>query len=346
MPNSFQHLLPLEVEQLLDHPDFRAWAADPTTIDWPADFPAAEANFRTARAILLGIDLAVETEVPSGEARDADFAALLERIEEEKPQQASVRKLANTSRRRFLSIAATVALLVTVGFFALRPSPTLEYATGNSERLEFRLEDGTQVVLNANSRLLLTGNNWGGAPERIVNLTGEAWFEVAKQQIDGQNRPFLVRTTGAEIRVLGTRFNVRNRRGGDKIYLEEGSVRVNWTRADFPEVELRPGELVERTQADAQPVHLPVNKPAKEVAWREGHLLFERLPLGEALAEVSDIYGIELQCPDQVLFTKEITSAGIPVDDLPLALRLLETAFGLRIEARENSSTYTVHAAE
>ncbi|MEL7159487.1 MAG: FecR domain-containing protein, partial [Bacteroidota bacterium] len=250
------------------------------------------------------------------------------------------------TRRRYLTIAAAITLLLTAGLYLLQPNtPTLEYATGNSERLEFDLTDGTHVTLNANSRLTLAGNDWNGG-DRDVVLDGEAFFDVAKAQENGQARPFRVHTSGAVIHVLGTRFNVKNRRGADRVYLEEGSVSVNWTGTTLPETNLLPGEMVERHMADDHPVHLPARKPEGEIAWRAGHLLFDRLPLDEALAEVSDIYGIDLRCADDHLAKQELTSAGIPVDNLPLAIRLLETALDLKIEGVENSSTYWVTAAE
>lgn len=92
-------------------------------------------------------------------------------------------------------------------------------------------------------------------------------------------------------------------------------------------------------------MHRSVSSPSRHLAWRNGHLEFDRMPLAEALNELGDIYGVELNCADPALEDLEISSAGIPVDDLTLALQLMEKALDLRIEARE-SSVYIVFAAE
>ncbi|MEM9527902.1 MAG: FecR domain-containing protein, partial [Bacteroidota bacterium] len=321
----------------------------------PTEYPDARHNFATAKAILLSIEEGAVTDLPSATEKEADFALLLQRMAEpanSQTPQASEREQKSTVNGakvrtlwpRLAAVAAIVLLLV-AGFLFLRPTPTLEYATGNSEQREIILSDGTVVNLNANSSLELLANDWDGGA-RIVDLSGEAFFDVKKQLTNGQQRSFIVRTQGAEIQVLGTRFNVRNRRGGDRIYLEEGAVRVDWKGAKTAQTDLLPGEIVVRESLDAQPVHQPVSRAGQEDNWKSGHLSFDHQPLRVALNEVEDIYGIELQCVNKLLEVKEITSAGIPVDNLQVALQLLETALGLRIEAQNDSSIYKVAAAE
>lgn len=345
MPYDLLTLLPLDVDQLLEHPSFRAWARSgaPEEIEWPAEFPLAQQNFAAAKAILLGLDLAAAAEVPSAKEKEADFATLLQRMED--PANSTNSTKTRTLWPRFAAAAAAIALLLVAGFLFLRPTATLEYATGNSEQQEIILSDGTVINLNANSSLELLANDWNGGP-RVVDLNGEAFFDVKQQLTSGQQRPFIVRTQGAEVQVLGTRFNVRARRGGDRIYLEEGAVRVDWKGAKAAQTDLLPGEIVVRESMDDQPLHQPVSRAGQEDAWRSGRLSFDHQPLRVALVAIEDIYGIELRCVSELLEDKEVTSAGIPVDNLPVALQLLETALGLRIEAQDNSSIYTVDVAE
>src|SRR5690606_7580202 len=82
------------------------------------------------------------------------------------------------------------------------------------------LSDGTKVYLNAQSKIILP--NVFSADSREVKLEGEAYFDVAKNP----NKPFVIRTKGAVVQVLGTSFVVRNYEGDHSVQtvVEEGIV--------------------------------------------------------------------------------------------------------------------------
>ena len=98
------------------------------------------------------------------------------------------------------------------------------------------LSDGTKVFLNADSELKYPVEFSDG--KRIVDLKGEAYFEVHKDSL----RPFIVRMNGAEVTVLGTSFNVNNYGEDTEIYttLVNGSVRVSSMKNKQEEI-LKPG---------------------------------------------------------------------------------------------------------
>src|SRR5690625_3843782 len=109
------------------------------------------------------------------------------------------------------------------------------FETGFGENVEFVLDDGTKIYLNANSRLTWN-NDWKKEGIRRANLEGEAYFDVAHQeQKDGDNSssrmPFEVYTQDLTIRVLGTSFNAIQRRGKTEVLLDEGEVELALHRA-------------------------------------------------------------------------------------------------------------------
>lgn len=328
MHKDLTEFLTLDVTDLLENPAFRAWAMSPE-FTYPSEYP----KLGEARDILLAI-VDAETKAPSVAERSADFAALMARLEEPTPVVAKV-----VTRRlwpRWAAVAASILVLLWAGSFFLRKAPHQEYVTGNGEILEVELPDGTSVTLNANSSLVLPAGGWSAA-ERLVNLEGEAFFKVTKQLAQGEPRPFMVQTEDAVVRVLGTRFNVRQRRGGIRVFLEEGAVKVGWPGSQFNDTNLLPGEMVDYEEASAAPVHRPAFAPQNEIAWTQGHLVFDRVPLREALNDLSDLYGVSFELADPELENKELKSAGIPVDNQEVALGILGRALDLQIEVRKDN---------
>jgi ferric-dicitrate binding protein FerR (iron transport regulator) len=86
----------------------------------------------------------------------------------------------------------------------------------------FTLPDGTEVTLNAGSRLKY--DNWFGINERVVQLEGEGYFKVAKDA----KKPFIVKTSYLNVRALGTEFNVKAYSDDNTIEttLVEGSIKI------------------------------------------------------------------------------------------------------------------------
>lgn len=117
-------------------------------------------------------------------------------------------------RRRSISLTAVLLVcLIAAGWFwksnnmssvAKRNLATETIITQNGSRTRSILADGTIVWLNVGSKLICE-NDFNGAT-REVRLEGEAFFDVVKQS----NRPFIVHTSGIDIRVLGTAFNVKS----------------------------------------------------------------------------------------------------------------------------------------
>lgn len=117
------------------------------------------------------------------------------------------------------------------------------YETGYGERMEIVLDDGTEVNLNADSKLTWD-KNWEKNGIRKIKLEGEAYFNVShidlsevlsnKTQIKSADSffqmPFEVLTHDLTIRVLGTAFNAAQRRGKTEVFLESGSVELSLHR--------------------------------------------------------------------------------------------------------------------
>ena len=150
------------------------------------------------------------------------------------------------------------------------------------------LSDGTKVFLNADSELKYPVEFSDG--KRIVDLKGEAYFEVHKDSL----RPFIVRINGAEVTVLGTSFNVNTYGDDGQIYttLVNGSVRVASMKNKQEEM-LKPGM---QSVMNVQSGLLTVRKVDVEpyVAWREGRFVFRAMTLDLIMRQLQRWYDFEV----------------------------------------------------
>lgn len=146
-------------------------------------------------------------------------------------------------------------------------NPTNTLLTANGQTFSIKLSDGTLVYLNASSSISYKSNIQSGG-KREVQLSGEAYFEVAKDA----KHPFIVETNGQRIRVLGTHFNINaySNESYVKTTLLEGSVMVSTGNSSLM---LRPGEQARLSLSNAV-----LNKRAvdadEEIAWKNGILSF------------------------------------------------------------------------
>ena len=150
------------------------------------------------------------------------------------------------------------------------------------------LSDGTKVFLNADSELKYPVEFSDG--KRIVDLKGEAYFEVHKDSL----RPFIVRMNGAEVTVLGTSFNVNTYGDDGQIYttLVNGSVRVSSMKNKQEEIL----KLGMQSVMNVQSGLLTVRKVDVEpyVAWREGRFVFRAMTLDLIMRQLQRWYDFEV----------------------------------------------------
>lgn len=168
-----------------------------------------------------------------------------------------------------------------------KPSDALMYNTASTPRggqYELVLSDDTKVWLNASSSIrfpvVFRGN------ERRVQITGEAYFEVAHNAA----MPFRVEARGQTVEVLGTHFNVNayDDEASVKTTLLEGSVKVT---AQSGSTTIKPGE-----QADLKDGKLSVNEVDVDdvVAWKNGYFSFKDDDLRAVMRQISRWYNVDI----------------------------------------------------
>lgn len=185
--------------------------------------------------------------------------------------------------RPLLAVALLVLGLPLVGFIGWDqgwiPNSYQRYSSTDSRR-DVTLPDGSRVQLNLASRLSFANFK----DRRQVSLNqGEAYFEVAHDA----SHPFLVNAGLGQVRVTGTHFNVWTYHDQVVVTLTEGSVKVTSHRSRPDQVAyLSPGMQASYDPEKDLP-QVSAASPGTALAWRDGKLILDDLPLGDALPRIN-----------------------------------------------------------
>jgi transmembrane sensor len=182
--------------------------------------------------------------------------------------------------------AAAAVLVVMIGSLAYYFQAS-DLATDIGETRTVALEDGTQVILNTNTRISVHYNT---QQRHVALLSGEAFFKVARRP----DWPFVVSAGDREVTALGTSFLVRRDPERLAVTLVEGKVAVNAAAqsvsekaiASAPLLVLTPGERL-TYNVDTQKAKL--DRPAIEriTAWQQGFVNIDDMTLAEAVEEMN-----------------------------------------------------------
>lgn len=211
---------------------------------------------------------------------------------------------------------------------------TIETPSGGQYQL--KLPDGTVVWLNATSSLKYPVS-FAQKKQRHVQLTGEAYFEVAKNK----DLPFVVTVSSSidakkeqEVEVLGTHFNINAYHDDNtiKTTLLEGSIKV--TLPSSSTIKLNPGQ-----QSVNKGNALQVSEVNTEyaVAWKEGYFRFNDKTLDMAMKEIARWYNVNVQYKNPALKNEPLAGTISKYSSIEQVLKKMELTgmFHFTVKARE-----------
>jgi transmembrane sensor len=192
------------------------------------------------------------------------------------------------------------------------------------------LSDGTQVWLNAASSLRFPVQ-FGPQQAREVYLSGEAYFEVT----ENPKQEFVVHTTGPDIHVHGTSFNVNAyEQGRFSAALVAGSVSAT---TKHQSITLKPGQeaILERGNLQTRPFDVQ-----DALSWRNGTYFFHKQPLSEIAVVLSRWFDVKIawQTPEvaEQTFTGEIDKK-LPIE---VVIANLQLSSGIKAELKNGTLTF------
>ena len=234
--------------------------------------------------------------------------------------------------------AAAVLLVLAGGAFVWRGirgsadgAAARTFATTVGERRQFRLADGTGVVLGPESRLIIDPRS----ADRSVSLQGAGYFAVAHDA----SHPFTVKVGTVKIQDVGTAFSIQtDESGGIRVAVASGSVALGPRESDGASAEV----LRARDRATVNAGGLVgIERSAvsdDDLAWVQGRLVFRDTPVMQVGAELSHWYGVRLRLADSTLSNLHLT-ASFSGESVDRVLNVIALSLGARIEREGNVAT-------
>lgn len=262
---------------------------------WIAASPENESHFLRQQEIWFS---AVSGKEASIYNKDKAFELFKNRVAEARKTGNEVRKAKRNFRlSAFWQYAAVVAALCLISYFsywrggekvkATFAEIVVEAPLGS--RTKLYLPDGTLVWLNAGSRM--TYSQGFGVEERKVNLMGEGYFEVERNE----ELPFQVQTKALRVNVLGTKFNFRDYADDEEaiVSLLEGKVVLNNLMRKEKDLYLDPNDRVVLDKKSGK-MQLEKSTPTNATEWTKGYLFFDEELLPDIIKELERSYSVKI----------------------------------------------------
>lgn len=274
---------------------------------------------------------------------DSAWNKLKNRIQEDEQNVPIVeeKKIRAIAFQTVLKYAAAIAILIGVGFFSTKVyknisnKNVLEYASVNEQGKEVVLPDGTTVVLNSESKIYYP--KIFASNERRVELEGEAFFDVTKNP----NRPFIIEAKSAEVKVLGTSFNVNASTPGNKVevFVKTGIVQLSRKMNSEERILINPGDVGVLNEDN---LIKEKNNNQNIIAWKTKEIIFKEESLENVIKTLNNIYKTNIKCENQDILKLRYTST-FRNQNIDSILNVICLTFNLKTNNIENQIYLVKH---
>ena len=258
-----------------------------------------------------------------------------------------------------------IAAAVLVFFFVYRQAPKSEQmrtaqntvSTKPGSKSKIQLPDGSQVWLNADSRITYDENFQG--PFREVHIAGEAYFDIAKDK----DHPFIIHANSIDVKILGTSLNIRsytNEKNTEAVLIR-GSIEVTLRNSPDKKIIMQPNEklvvqngkmlIMKDTLARQKVADLPVmtlgkahfrekDSIAMDILWVKNKLAFDQETLEDVARKIERWYAVKVTITDESLKQTEY-SAVFEDESLRQVMQALQMTGNFRYAINKKEVTIT-----
>lgn len=321
----------------VDDPGFVSWILNPTeelNMYWDRvqkDYPNQKRQIQEAKKLVRSLRFTPEFM----EAQEKE--QLWQRIEVATTVVRKTRVLPLWLRGA--AAAMLTGILLSIGFYFYRNGQTSIH-TDFAQVKTVTLPDGSEITLNANSSLHYA-RNWDKEKNREVWIKGEAFFKVNHLHKSGNitaGQRFIVHSQKLNIEVLGTSFNVNNRRGNENVALVTGkiSLRLNPEKINadhdlgkVPAMIMKPGDIFRYEEAQHK-LSMVSGNTTNYSSWRNNELNFDNTPVADIFQYIEDVYGYQAVVKDPSILKKKL-SGKLRVKDENNLFNALSAALNISI---------------
>ncbi|WP_294470828.1 FecR family protein [uncultured Bacteroides sp.] len=203
------------------------------------------------------------------------------------------------------------------------------------KRSFMELPDGTKVWINSGTEVRFPVSMEG--KERKIYVDGEIYIEVAEDK----KRPFYVHTSGFEVRVYGTKFNVTSYRDDleKSVVLLEGSVSVSRKKGESEEMFLRPNQMFSENERETG---ISDVNAAQYISWKDGIWQFTSERLESVALRLSRYYGKNIHCEGEAAL-KSCTGKLVLFEDADRTLQTIAQIFNVKYKTDLNEITISIN---
>lgn len=308
---------------------------------------------RIRRQIELGVAAAVEADTTPFDARrayrrfldgagvgGADASAADAAFVPDAGAGRRARRSAAAGVWRRVCVAAAVAVAVValplIGFVGGRQTVESGFADIVVEvpvgaRMQMTLPDSTRVWLNSGSRLVYSQGF--GVTERRLSLSGEGFFDVRHNA----GKPFTVCTREMDVRVVGTRFNMRNYADDDEVAVSliRGRVALANRMRQDSDIYLSPMHSAVLDKRTGRITLRPMRTQGG-AAWAQGELFFDESLLSDIAKKIERCYGVRVEVADSVRSRRFYGSFSMEGGSADGILRAIASTGDVRCRAKDS----------
>ncbi len=208
-------------------------------------------------------------------------------------------------------------------------------STPRGGEYQLTLEDGTKVWLNADTEIQYQVP-FSETIREVLVKKGEIYFEVSKNA-----KPFIVSSSKARVRVLGTAFNFRayEDEGMISTTLVEGQVEfISISNENYHVYKLEPGYMAQVSKT-SNTVSIGEVNIQQVIAWKEGWFYFENISIGKIMHELSRWYNFNYNFKDQAVAKKQFTMKVKRFEELETILDIIRRTKSIDFETKEDMIT-------
>ncbi|MFA8436600.1 MAG: FecR family protein [Marinifilaceae bacterium] len=268
---------------------------------------------------------------------DSAWNGLLQRFEQDgllpQPAKTTRRELPNTRQwlasvfaRPLVRVAASIILVLGLGLTAYQVIQTVEFQQNVQTAYS---EGGKTILLSDGSKIQLNGNSTFSYPRtfkgkvRKVKLTGEAFFEIARNP----EKPFIIEAENAQIKVLGTTFNVNTFDRNVEVFVKSGKVEVSALKNPASNLILEKGDFARVVDSR---VHQETLEDENYLAWKTRHMVFRETSLEEVAKVLNRSFQVQIHFEDSSLRKLPLNSTFERKDSLEAILEYLSISHQLQ----------------